>query len=146
MNQAASDGGGGGADAGALELSGEAATTIIAAHERAARRITELAGSVPDIDAGEGGEALHAILTAVLRAGDTLARVNTVTAAQVQAARDDYAATDATVAGTFTISPIEMLAGGGSSSPFPFGFSGLPGPSSLPGSPAPVTDGRSQTP
>ena len=71
MNAAADDGGG--SD---LQLAPGVAASIAQTHANAASRISGLAGSVPDLDAGYGGAALADILSRVLGTADTLAMVN----------------------------------------------------------------------
>ena len=97
MNSA--EGGGGGSD---LELSSTAAASIAGAHEKAAGRVTALAGSVPNLDAGYGGTALADILAKVLVTADTLATVNQAAADQVRAVANHLGGTDSEVAAAFS--------------------------------------------
>lgn len=116
MNDAAD--GGGSSDA--LELSPAVATTLVDAHLSASRRVTGLAGSVPNLDGGYADAALRDILGRVLGAADTLAMINEATGDIVRAVAGHLAGTDDEVAESFTTL---------SADPWPFGGPPAPEPS-----------------
>jgi uncharacterized protein YukE len=117
MNSAVGGGEGG------IELSSSVASAIAGSHDQASGRIIGLSGSVPNLDAGYGGQALADILAKVLGTADTLAMINEAAADQVRVVANHFQGTDAEVAGWFA----EL-----SGDPWPFGEEGSTSPPANP--------------
>ncbi len=90
--------GGPGASGDNLALDPETAAAIAGCHDTAARRITDLAASVPNIDGGYATADLNLILAEILTTADQLARINEAAATQIREVADHFDGTDAEVA------------------------------------------------
>jgi hypothetical protein len=109
---------------------GEGTVAAIAgAHEKAAERITGVAGAAPDVDGGMADVELLTILALVLGTADDLAVINQAAAESVRALGANLLGTDAEVASAFQAADPDRLDGpdpvlppGSLHNPFPPGW------------------------